>query len=207
MCVCEWASVWRRPFARQWLASAASGRHMSSPPTGWPTSPEAPRPPPSLATVAHQAHHISHTTFAALNLTQKARALAASKKGKDAREERGEGDALGKVAAPPHPTRMSEYKRAATTRTTTAVPGSLSSDPQPSKVVVWHPLQSRHSSPPTPSHSLITAHKNHPNQPAPGFALPSASKQAWPATQPTDFDAQSTRCSAYASQIYTLRKL
>jgi len=57
--------------------------------------------------LSHRAHRISHTTFAALNLTQKARALAASK------AEKKEGK-LGRARK-----RMSEYKRAAAPATTT----------------------------------------------------------------------------------------
>jgi len=65
---------------------------------------------PPLSTT-RRAHRISHTTFAALNLTQKARALAASKKKKNKKERKiGKGEAR---------KRMSEYKRAAEPATTT----------------------------------------------------------------------------------------
>lgn len=163
---------------------AASGCHMSSPspnpPTGWPTSHAPSTLLPPLSTT-RRAHRISHTTFAALNLTQKARALAASKK-KKKKEKLGRGR------------RENEWANINEQQSRQQQQG-LSLDPPPSKVVVWHPQPQahflthhapssgvRHHPPATTHHSPLTTHQ----APRP----PTAGKQAWPATQQSDFDAQ-----------------
>lgn len=157
--------------------------------------------------------HFAHN-FCRIKFDAKSTRAGGVKKRKDGRGKGG--GALGRLPhhPPPTPRRMGEYKRAATTRTTTAVPGSLSSDPQPSKVVVWHPLQSRHPSQPTHPKSLTHHHpptkgtQINPHQ-AGSPCLPSAGKQAWPATQQTDFDAQSTRvlCLRITNHLHLEKKL